>query len=110
MAPTERQSRILWFSFTALAVGVLLTLTALLAWGLGWVANRLSSVLLPLAIAGVLAFILDPLVDVFEPRLKSRLKSIWSVFALAFVLVVGLGATILPRLVSEVQSFTDQVG
>ncbi|MBM3845275.1 MAG: AI-2E family transporter [Verrucomicrobia bacterium] len=107
--PSERQAKILWFSVTALAVGVMLTLVALLAWGLGWVANRLSSVLLPLAIAGVLAFILDPLVDFFEPRLKSRLKSIWLVFALAVLVAGGMTAAILPRLISEVQSFTAQV-
>ena len=48
--PTPQQARILWTSLTALALGILLGLTGLLLWGLGWVLERLSSILLPLAI------------------------------------------------------------
>ena len=109
MGPSERQSRLLWSSITALAVGILIVLTGLLIWSLGWMVNRLSSVLIPLAIAGVLAYILDPIVDFFEIRTRSRVKSIFMVFALALMLVLGLGATVLPRLVTEIQSFTAQV-
>ena len=109
MGPSERQSRILWSSVTALAVGVLLVLIGLFVWSLGWFANRLSSVLIPLALAGVLAFILDPVVNFFETRMRSRMKAIFTVFALAVLLVTGLAATVLPRLISEIQSFTSQV-
>jgi predicted PurR-regulated permease PerM len=109
MNPTERQARLLWTSVTALALGILVALIGLLFWGLGWIANQLSSVLLPLAVAGVLAFILDPLVDVFENRTKSRIAAIWLVFALAILLVIALGSTVLPRLVTEIQSFGAQV-
>ena len=109
MPPTERQSRILWTSVTALAVGVLVALVGLLLWGLGWTANRLSSVLLPLAIAGVLAFILDPVVGFFERRTRSRIGAIWLVFALALLIVLALASTVLPRLVSEIESFVSQV-
>jgi predicted PurR-regulated permease PerM len=109
MGPSERQSQVLWTSVTALAVGILAGLAGLLVWGLGWLANRLSSVLLPLAIAGVLAYILDPMVDVFERRLRSRVGAIWGVFALAILIVVALAATVLPRLLSETRSFAVQV-
>ncbi|MBI1840899.1 MAG: AI-2E family transporter, partial [Verrucomicrobia bacterium] len=89
--------------------GVLLVLLGLFLWSLGWLANRVSSVLIPLALAGVLAFILDPVVDFFEARMRSRVRSIFTVFALALLLLTGLAATVLPRLVSEIQSFTSQV-
>ena len=61
--PTEKQAKILWTSITALAVGILLALIAVLLLGVAWVANTLSSVLIPLAIAGIVAYLLDPLVD-----------------------------------------------
>lgn len=109
MNPTERQARLLWTSVTALALGVLVALIGLLFWGLGWIANQLSSVLLPLAVAGVLAFILDPLVDLFEKRTKSRIAAIWMVFALAVLMTAALASTVLPRLVTEIQSFAGQV-
>lgn len=109
MGPSERQSKILWSSVTSLAVGILIVLVGLLVWSLGWIVNRLASVLIPLAIAGVLAYILDPVVDFLDRKIKSRTQSIFLVFALAVFLVLGLAATVLPRLATEVQSFTAQV-
>lgn len=109
MGPSERQSKILWSSVTSLAVGILIVLVGLLVWSLGWIVNRLASVLIPLSIAGVLAYILDPVVDFLDQRIRSRTRSIFLVFALAVVLVLGLAATVLPRLATEVQSFTAQV-
>lgn len=102
--PSERQARLLWASLTALAVGVLLMLAGLLAWGLAWFINRLSSVLLPIAIAGVIAYLMDPLVDFFERRKIPRVRAILLVFFLALMLVLILFATVIPALVVEVQS------
>jgi len=53
--PSDQQARVLWTSLTALAVAILVALIGLLFWALGSIANRLSSVLLPLAVAGVIA-------------------------------------------------------
>ncbi|MFN7141266.1 MAG: hypothetical protein ACK4UN_18215, partial [Limisphaerales bacterium] len=66
--PTEKQARVLWFSLTALAVAVLIGLIGLLFWGLGWVLDKLTPVLLPLALAGVIAYLLDPVVDFLERK------------------------------------------
>ncbi len=54
--PTEKQAKILWASVTALAIGVLAGLMGILALGMAKLASMLSSVLLPLAIAGVIAY------------------------------------------------------
>lgn len=61
--PSPKQARLLWWSLTALAVGVMLALLGVLLWGLARLIGLLSPVLWPLAIAGVLAYVLDPLVD-----------------------------------------------
>jgi predicted PurR-regulated permease PerM len=104
--PTEKQARILWLSLTALAFGVLIGLASLLLWGVGWVINRLSSVLLPLAIAGIIAYLLDPVVDYLEQRRISRGRAIQLVFLFGIVLVLGVLATVIPVLVLEIGELT----
>jgi predicted PurR-regulated permease PerM len=100
--PTPRQARILWCALTALAVGVVLALAGLLCWGAAWLVGRLSSVLLPLAVAGILAYLLDPLVGIFQEKLSiPRMRSILLVFFLAVMLVLILLATVVPRLIVE---------
>ena len=100
--PTEKQAKILWASFTTLAIGILLTLTALLLVGVGWIANALSSVLIPLAIAGIIAYLLDPVVDWFHKNQKmKRHNAIILVFLIAILLVGGLIASIVPALIDE---------
>ncbi|MBI2926604.1 MAG: AI-2E family transporter [Verrucomicrobia bacterium] len=107
--PTEKQARILWASLTTLAVAVLIGLVGLLCWGLGWVINRLSSVLLPLAIAGILAYLLDPLVDGLERRGQPRARAILCVFALALVLVAAVLGSVLPHVISETRQLAERI-
>src|SRR5262245_64480100 len=97
--PTERQARTIWLAATGFSVAVLLFLVALLIWGLGRALDILSPVLWPLAVAGVLAYLLDPVVDWFERRGLSRARAIFAVFALAFVLVCSLFSCVVSPLV-----------
>jgi predicted PurR-regulated permease PerM len=107
--PSERQARVLWASLTALAVGVLLALAGLIAWGLAWMVNQLSSVLLPIAVAGVIAFLLDPIVDQFTRRGVPRVRAILLVFFLAVMTVAIMSATVVPMLVVEIQSLVNSL-
>ena len=107
--PTEKQAKILWTSITALAVGILLTLIAALLLGVAWVANTLSSVLIPLAIAGIVAYLLDPLVDWFhKKRGMQRQSAIILVFTIALLLVGGLVASIVPALIGQATKLTTE--
>ena len=107
--PTEKQARILWTSVTALAVGVLLSLAALLTLGVAWVVNTLSSVLIPLAIAGVIAYLLDPIVDWFQrKRGFKRQNAIIMVFCIAVLLVGGMVASVVPSLITQVGKLTTE--
>ena len=107
--PTEKQAKILWTSVTALAVGVLLALIALLTLGVGWVVNALSSVLIPLAIAGVIAYLLDPIVDWFQKKRGfKRQNAIILVFCIAVLLVGGVVASVVPSLISQVNELTTE--
>jgi predicted PurR-regulated permease PerM len=107
--PTEKQARILWTSVTALAVGILLTLIALLTLGIAWVVNALSSVLIPLAIAGVIAYLLDPIIDWFQrKRGFKRQNAIILVFCIAVLIVGGVMASVVPSLISQVSDLTNE--
>jgi predicted PurR-regulated permease PerM len=108
-SPTERQARVLWFSLTALALGICLVLLGLVLWGIGWILQTLSSVLLPLAIAAIIAYLLDPVVDFFERKQIPRVRAIFLVFFLAVMIVLMLVGTIVPQLVVETNSLIDQL-
>ena len=107
--PTPQQARMLWTSLTALAIAVLVTLIGLLCWGLGWVVHRLSSVLFPLAVAGIIACLLDPVVDFLERKGSSRKRAIFLVFLLALMLVLLLVGTVVPRLIFETGQLVKKV-
>ena len=107
--PTEKQAKILWTSITTLAVGILLALIAALLLGVAWVANTLSSVLIPLAIAGIVAYLLDPLVDWFhKKRGMQRQSAIILVFTIALLLVGGLVASVVPTLIGQATKLTTE--
>jgi predicted PurR-regulated permease PerM len=72
-----------------------------LIWVLGQVVQVLSPVLWPLAVAGVLAYLLDPVVDFLERRGVSRSRAIVGVFIAALALVAGLMGAVVPQLVVE---------
>src|ERR1700745_1895541 len=107
--PTAAQARVIWLGVTALALAIFLAFLAGLIWGLTWVAQQLSSLLLPLAVAGILAYLLDPIVDGLERLKVPRVRGILLVFFLGVMLVLTAMATIVPRLVVETQELAKQV-
>src|SRR5436309_1374245 len=109
ISPTERQARIIWLAATALAVAVLIFLLAVLVWGLGRALDLLSPVLWPLAVAGVLAYLLDPVVDWFERKGLPRPRAIIAVFAIAVVIVGSLFGSIVPQIVTETRDLASRV-
>jgi predicted PurR-regulated permease PerM len=99
--PTEKQARVIWVAVTGLAIAVIVGLIVALVWGLGQVLNVMSPVIWPLAVAGVLACLLDPVVEFLVRRRAPRLRAILVVFFLALVIVVGLTASVVPQIVIE---------
>tara|TARA_B100001123_G_scaffold446919_1_gene602855 strand:+ start:1517 stop:2731 length:1215 start_codon:yes stop_codon:yes gene_type:complete len=121
-APSEKQAKVLWLSITALAIAVFLALLALMFYGLGWLLDRLSPVLLPLAVAGILAFLLNPLVDIFENKMSAkvsrlfdkirnpkRVKAIILVFIIATGILTTLTFTIMGTAVPQLVDLSKKV-
>jgi predicted PurR-regulated permease PerM len=102
-APTEKQARIIWLALTGVAIATIVALIVALVWGLGQVLDVMAPVIWPLAVAGVVACLLDPVVDFLVRRKVPRMRAITMVFAMALVLVVGLTASIVPQLVVQSQ-------
>jgi len=103
--PTRRQGHLFWTALSGLAIAILVGLAVLLVWGLGRVLDILSPVLWPLAVAGVVAYLLDPVIDYFERKGFPRPRAIVCVFALAIVIVAAVFASVVPPIVKQTREF-----
>ena len=107
--PSPKQATILWTATTGLSIAIIIGLISAVFAGIGWMANQLSSVLLPLAVAGIIAYLLDPMVAWLEHRKIKRPWAIVSVFVLAILLQVGFAATFVPFLLKDTKELVDSV-
>ena len=107
--PTPGQAKVIWLAITGLAVAALVGLAVALVWALGEVLGILAPVLWPLAVAGVLALLLDPVVDALERKGLPRTRAIACVFVLALVVFLGLVGSIVPQVVHETQQLVQRI-
>ncbi len=94
--PTPFQRKTLWNAATGVAILVLGLLLVGLVWLTGQLFGFLQPVLVPIIVAGIVAYVLDPVVRLLEKRGMSRL---WSVVAVFISILAGatlLVAAVLP--------------
>jgi predicted PurR-regulated permease PerM len=100
--PSDKQAQVIWFSVTTLAVAMVLGAVGGIFWLLGFLLNKLASLILPLAVAGIIACLLDPLVDLVQRWLRiPRVRAILMVFFIGVALVVLMLGTVVPELVVQ---------
>ncbi len=97
--PTAWQRRVLWTvaTYLAIAVGAVVAIESISL--LGQAVGFLQPVLIPFAIAAVLAFLLNPIVRMLTAR--TRLSRTWAVivvFAIVLLMLTLVGALVVPRL------------
>ena len=107
--PSPKQASLIWAALTGLALTALVAMVVALVWGLGKTLDLLSPVLWPLAVAGVLAYLLDPVVDFLVRRRVSRQRAILLVFGLALMIVAAFFGSIVPQLVIETRQLAEKV-
>jgi len=107
--PSSTQKKVIWFGVTALALAVIVAVIVGAVWGLGQALSLLAPVIWPLAVAGVLAYLLDPVVDWLERRGVPRTRAILLVFFVAAGLFLAVLASIVPRVVVETKELADKV-
>lgn len=78
-----------------IAVGVVLL------WGLVWLLGYLSDVLIPFAVAMLLAYIMNPLVTVTQRRVKNRLIAVLISIIAIFTVIAVILFFLIPLLVTQ---------
>ncbi|MFO1512349.1 MAG: AI-2E family transporter, partial [Verrucomicrobiota bacterium] len=101
--PSDKQARVIWSAATGLAIATIVALLVALVWGLGRVLNVFAPVIWPLAVAGVVACLLDPVVEFLVRKRVPRLRAIVVVFVLALVIVIAFASSVVPQIVVEVR-------
>jgi predicted PurR-regulated permease PerM len=103
---TDGQRRLVGFATAFLALMVSAGLLGAAFWVLAWAVGRFSGVLWPLALAGIVALILRPAVDLLERRLHlRRLAAVIVLYVLFLLAVGGLALLVVPPLVAQVLDF-----
>ncbi len=103
---TDTQRRIAGFALTLLALIGSAALIIAVFWGFGELLGFFSSVIWPIAVAGVFALILRPVVDWIEARLKvRRLLSVILLYSVFVLVTTGILVLLLPPLIEQTLDF-----
>jgi predicted PurR-regulated permease PerM len=103
---TPAQRRLVGFALSFAAFCAIGWLLFILLSGVARFIAVFSGVIWPLAVAGILALLLRPVVTVFERRLKvKRPLAVVLLYIVFLLLVAGLLVTFLPALVSQLLEF-----
>lgn len=101
--PTPFQRRTLWKAITGIAILALALLLVILVWVTGSVLSYLQPVLLPVAVSGIIAYLLDPVVRWFQIKKRmSRLSSVLTVFGMFLVLISIMAMIVIPPIAKQI--------
>ena len=102
--PTPAQRRWCWSALSLVAVA---TVGAIVV-GMIWLATRilafLQPLLVPIAAAGIIAYLLDPLVKKLEARGMRSHRAVYAVFGCFLAMLLLLGLSILPAFIDLIES------
>ena len=98
---TILQRKICWMALTLLCLVFIITLACGFAYGMVKLFAMFEAVLLPVLIAGLLAYMLNPVVSWVQRYVVRRIWAVLAVMMTAFLAVLGLGMCIVPPLVQQ---------
>jgi len=107
--PTPWQRKTMWAALTACFVLLLVVVLGAVIWAAANIISFLQPILIPVAIAMILMYLLDPLVTKMSRGTLSRTKAVALVFAIGFFAVGGLGAWLVPTISIQSANFARQV-
>ncbi len=99
--PTPFQRSVCWLALSSLCLVFIVTLLFSFIYGIGWLFVTLEPVLLPVVVAGILAYLLSPSVQWVQKYVKKRVPAVLLVLMLTGVALGGLGLMIVPPLVRQ---------
>ena len=107
--PTAWQRKVMWAALTAFCVVLLIVIIGTAIWAGANVISFLQPILIPVAIAVILTYLLDPLVTKMSRGTLSRTKAVALLFAIAFFALGGLAAWLVPTISIQSVNFAKQV-
>jgi predicted PurR-regulated permease PerM len=107
--PTPWQRKMMWAALTACFVLLLVVVLGAVIWAGANIVSFLQPILIPVAIAVILMYLLDPLVTRMSRGTLSRTKAVALVFAIGFFALGGLGAWLVPTISIQSANFARQV-
>jgi len=96
--PTAWQRKVLWSALTALAIAFIAGLSIAVVFYAGEALGFLQPLLIPVAVAGILAYLLEPVVDKFCAFGIPRTKAVLYVFTLILLPLVAIGFWVVPEI------------
>ena len=99
----------MWASLTAIFVVLLIGIVSGVIWIAANVIAFLQPILIPVAIAAILAYLLDPVVTYLAGRGFGRTKAVLTIFLIVFVVIAGLFAWIVPMISVQSASLARQL-
>lgn len=94
--PTVWQRKMMWAALTTFFVVLLITIGGSVIWSVANVVGFLQPILIPVTIAVILAYLLDPVVTWVSAKGMSRTKAVFALFAIAFLSIGVLVAWLAP--------------
>ncbi len=99
--PTPFQRGVCWLALSSLCLVFIVALLFGFLYGIGWLFITLEPVLLPVVVAGILAYLLSPCVQWVQKYVKKRVPAVLLVLMLTALALSGLGLMIVPPLVRQ---------
>src|SRR5437764_11843260 len=107
--PTPWQRKTMWAALTSCFAVLLIVVVGAVIWTAANIVSFLQPILIPVAIAVILTYLLDPLVTRMSRGTLSRTKAVALVFAIAFFSLGGLAAWLVPTISIQSSNFARQV-
>src|ERR1700759_5344255 len=107
--PTAWQKKTMWAALTALFIVFLAVIVASAIWVATNFISFLQPILIPVAIAAILAYLLDPLVTRMSAGGMGRTKAVALLFLIAFLAIGALVAWLVPMISMQSANFAREL-
>jgi len=99
----------MWAALTALFIVFLIVTAASVVWVVANLISFLQPILIPVAIAAILAYLLDPVVTRMCKGGLGRTKAVALLFAIVFLALLALGAWLVPMISMQSANFAKEL-
>lgn len=107
--PTPWQKKSIWAALTTLSIVAIGAVAVVLIWTFSTVMAFLQPILVPFAVAGVLAYLFEPVVAKIVSWGTSRKRAVLAVFAVVSIALTGILIWIIPAIWTQTGNLVQRV-